>query len=144
MKNEVKIDHTKPVFVSVWNDLGDKYRRIYLFSLNDRHYCVPVEKHAAYLRGEKVNAVSWENIEFIKEKKQVIEPWTFETCPWPLHFKFAVSGICITVLRKESGGVIYLDSFYRPRLHTYIELIDMDGITCLDGSPCGIVREVDA
>jgi hypothetical protein len=79
----------------------------------------------------------------LKEKKTVVEPWTFETCPWPLHFKFVNNGICNTAIRKEHDGVIYLDYLYKPRLITYIDLCDMYGITCLDGSPCGIVREVD-
>jgi hypothetical protein len=139
MKNELKIDHGKPVFANVWNHNGDKHKRIYLFSFGDRHYCVPVEKHDAYIGGEKVNAmVCWENIEFIKEKKQVIEPWTFEICPWPLSLN-VIGNIRHQILftSKRENGIMLNSIFY-----SWEDLIQ--GFTQLDGKPCGIVREVDA
>ena len=73
--------------------------------------------------------------------KPTVEQYTMESCPWPLHFKFVASGQCITALRKEENGVVYLDSLYRPRLITYLELSDWASITCLDGTPCGIVTK---
>jgi hypothetical protein len=137
MKNEMKTDSTKPVFVYVWNESGDKHRRIYLFSFDDRHYCVPVEKHDAYLRGEKVNAVIWDHIEFIKEKKTIVEPWSFETCPWPLALQYKSAQECLTFSTKRSTGVLCAGTFY-----SYEYLVEF--FKQLDGSPCGLVREVDA
>ena len=73
-----------------------------------------------------------------KEKKKVIEPWTFETCPWPLSLKHkGLAPECLTFSTKRSTGVLYAGTFY-----AYEYLVEF--FQQLDGSPCGTVREVDA
>jgi hypothetical protein len=73
----------------------------------------------------------------IKEKKKVIDPWTFETCPWPLSLKHQSFGDCFTFSTKRKNCVMCNGIQYDFR-----ELLD--NFKQLDGSPCGIVKEVDA
>jgi hypothetical protein len=68
---------------------------------------------------------------------KAVEPWTFETCPWPLSVvrKSAIEKLTFTIIDKHGahmGGCVF----------TYEYLTDH--FTQLDGKPCGIVREVDA
>lgn len=79
MMNEVKIDHTKPVWAWVWNGEGEKYKRIYLFSFNCHHYCVHAGRTDDYLAGENIDLSDWDFIEFPKEKKRV--PLDAKSCP---------------------------------------------------------------
>jgi hypothetical protein len=73
----------------------------------------------------------------IKEKKTIVEPWTFKTCPWPL------SVVCKSGPEKFTFTAIDKDGAHaRGCVFTYDYL--KDNFTQLDGSPCGIVREVDA
>jgi hypothetical protein len=73
----------------------------------------------------------------IVEKKKIIEPWTFETCPWPL------SAVHKSGLEKITFGILDKDGAHvEGCVLTYDFLADK--FTQLDGSPCGIVKEVDA
>jgi hypothetical protein len=73
----------------------------------------------------------------IIEKKTIVEPWAFETCPWPLSAvrKSGLEKITFGILDKDGahvGGCVFTYDFLA------------DKFTQLDGSPCGIVKEVDA
>lgn len=80
MINEIKIDRSKPVWVNVWNGEGAKHKRIYLFTISGRHYCVHELWNKAFLDEHKLFEFSaWEFIEFIKPKKRVT--LDAKTCP---------------------------------------------------------------
>jgi len=73
----------------------------------------------------------------LKEKEKVVEPWTFENCPWPLSVarKSGIEKLTFTIIDKHGAhmsGCVF----------TYDHLTDH--FTQLDGKPCGIVKEVDA
>ena len=110
MINEIKIDHTKPVWVNVWNEDGDKYKRIYLFSFKCRHYCVAVEKQDSYLKGVPSTAVSWDNIEFIKEKKRV--PLDAKSCPRRPVLTHPVWGEGVEYYPSINENGLYFDKAY--------------------------------
>jgi hypothetical protein len=73
----------------------------------------------------------------IVKKKTIVEPWTFETCPWPLHVIHKDYKIAMTALCKEINFVTFCDS---DRSYEYL----INHFTMIDGSQCGIVKEVDA
>jgi hypothetical protein len=74
----------------------------------------------------------------IVEKRKVVEPWTWETCPWPLSLQHKGNDPeFLTFSTKRSTGVLCAGTLY-----TYEYLTEF--FKQLDGSPCGIVREVDA
>ena len=67
MINEIKVDHTKPVFVHASIKDGGSYKRKYLFTFNGKHFC---EEHFSE-RSNGSGVTAWDNIEFIKQKKLV-------------------------------------------------------------------------
>ena len=73
----------------------------------------------------------------IVEKKTIVEPWTFETCPWPLSVKSKTAKIAQTAWTKDKLFV-----YIHGRCLDYCDLLEE--YEMLDGTPCGIVREVDA
>jgi hypothetical protein len=81
MINEIKVDHTKPVWAEVWDG---RYRcsmrtRIYLFSFMDLHYCVHSGFEDRFLQGDNYQVTEWQHIEFPKAKKNI--PLDAKTCP---------------------------------------------------------------
>jgi hypothetical protein len=79
MINEIKIDRSKPTWVNVWNGEGVKHRRIYLYTIASRHYCVHELWNKSFIDDKQFEFSPWEFIEFIKEKKRI--PLDAKSCP---------------------------------------------------------------
>ena len=80
MINEIKIDHTKPVWVNAWdNGAKEKCKRPYLYTLGGYHHCIHSSYIKEFLDGKDYQVTRFDNIEFIKEKKRV--PLDAKTCP---------------------------------------------------------------
>ena len=80
MMNEVKIDHTKPVWALVWNNESiGKQDRIYLYTIRGTHSCVHSAYVQEFLNGKPYDVQTWAFIEFKKEKKRV--PLDAKSCP---------------------------------------------------------------
>ena len=72
MINEIKVDHTKPVWSLVWNNetIG-KQERLYLYTIRGMHYCVHSAYVQEFLNGKPYDVQTWTFIEFKKEKKRI-------------------------------------------------------------------------
>jgi hypothetical protein len=79
MINEIKVDHTKPVWAEVGYDRGNMCERIYLFSFMGVHYCVYNGEEKRFLQGSTYRVSEWKYIEFLKEKKSI--PLDAKSCP---------------------------------------------------------------
>lgn len=75
----------------------------------------------------------------IKTKRKIIQPWTQETCPWPLSVR--IINVDFLALSKSEIGIktatLSGDRFFM------IEWSRLKEYKQNNGEPCGIVEEVD-